>query len=44
MALHTPLCDLLHIQHPVMLAGMGGVAYFDLPALAGFALLSFTIG
>lgn len=32
MALHTPLCDLLHIQHPVMLAGMGGVAYAPLVA------------
>lgn len=32
MALFTPLCDLLHIEHPVMLAGMGGVAYAPLAA------------
>ena len=32
MALSTPLCDLLHIEHPVMLAGMGGVAYAPLAA------------
>jgi enoyl-[acyl-carrier protein] reductase II len=25
--LRTPLCDLLGIEHPVMLAGMGGVSY-----------------
>jgi enoyl-[acyl-carrier protein] reductase II len=27
MPLHTPLCDLLNIKHPIMLAGMGGVSY-----------------
>ena len=27
MTLHTPLCDLLKIKHPIMLAGMGGVSY-----------------
>lgn len=32
MSLHTPLCDLLGIQHPIMQAGMGGVAYADLVA------------
>lgn len=32
MTLHTPLCDLLEIQHPIMQAGMGGVAYADLVA------------
>jgi enoyl-[acyl-carrier protein] reductase II len=30
--LHTKLCDLLEIQHPVMLAGMGGVSYAELAA------------
>jgi len=32
MALRTPLCDLLHIEHPIMLAGMGGVSYAELAA------------
>ena len=32
MALHTRLTDLLHIEHPVMLAGMGGVSYSRLTA------------
>ncbi|HEY8616753.1 nitronate monooxygenase family protein [Phenylobacterium sp.] len=32
MALHTKLCDLLGVQHPVMLAGMGGVSYAELVA------------
>jgi enoyl-[acyl-carrier protein] reductase II len=32
MTLHTPLCDLLGIKHPVMLAGMGGVAFAELCA------------
>lgn len=32
MALHTPLCDLLGVKHPVMLAGMGGVSYAELCA------------
>ncbi|MEX6724364.1 NAD(P)H-dependent flavin oxidoreductase [Parapedomonas caeni] len=27
MGLHTPICDLLGIEHPVLLAGMGGVSY-----------------
>jgi len=27
MAIKTPLCDLLGIEHPVMLAGMGGVSF-----------------
>ena len=29
MTLHTPLCDLLGVKHPIMLAGMGGVSYAD---------------
>src|SRR6201996_5809586 len=32
MTLHTPLCDLLKVQHPIMLAGMGGVSYAELAA------------
>ena len=32
MALHTRLTDLLDIEHPVMLAGMGGVSYHRLVA------------
>jgi enoyl-[acyl-carrier protein] reductase II len=32
MPLHTPLCDLLNIQHPIMLAGMGGVSYAEVCA------------
>ena len=32
MTLRTPLCDLLGIEHPIMLAGMGGVSYADLAA------------
>ncbi|MFP5449784.1 MAG: NAD(P)H-dependent flavin oxidoreductase [Alphaproteobacteria bacterium] len=32
MTLHTPLCDLLKVQHPIMQAGMGGVAYAELVA------------
>jgi enoyl-[acyl-carrier protein] reductase II len=32
MALRTPLCDLLHIDHPIMLAGMGGVSYAEVVA------------
>lgn len=27
MTLHTPLCDLLNVKYPIMLAGMGGVSY-----------------
>jgi nitronate monooxygenase len=30
--LHTPLCDLLGIEHPIILAGMGGVATAELVA------------
>ena len=32
MALHTPLCDLLGIKYPILLAGMGGVSYAELCA------------
>lgn len=32
MSLRTPICDLLGIAHPILLAGMGGVAYAELCA------------
>jgi enoyl-[acyl-carrier protein] reductase II len=37
MAIRTPLCDLLGIEHPIMLAGMGGVAYAELCAAVSAA-------
>ena len=32
MPIRTPLCDLLSIDHPIMLAGMGGVSYAEVTA------------
>jgi enoyl-[acyl-carrier protein] reductase II len=32
MSIRTPLCDLLGVEHPIMLAGMGGVSYGELAA------------
>ncbi|HVN01197.1 MAG TPA: nitronate monooxygenase family protein [Caulobacteraceae bacterium] len=32
MTLHTPLCDLLGVEKPIMLAGMGGVSFAELAA------------
>ena len=32
MPIRTPLCDLLGVRYPIMLAGMGGVAYAELCA------------
>ncbi len=32
MSLRTPLCDMLGIEHPILLAGMGGVSYAELAA------------
>jgi enoyl-[acyl-carrier protein] reductase II len=32
MTLRTPLCDTLGIEHPIFLAGMGGVAYAEVCA------------
>lgn len=32
MGIHTSLCDFLGTQHPIMLAGMGGVSYAELAA------------
>jgi enoyl-[acyl-carrier protein] reductase II len=37
MTLHTPLCDLLGVRHPIMLAGMGGVSYAELVAAVSTA-------
>lgn len=32
MGIRTPLCDMLGTEHPIMLAGMGGVSYAELVA------------
>jgi enoyl-[acyl-carrier protein] reductase II len=32
MAIRTPICDLLGVEHPLLLAGMGGVSYAELAA------------
>ncbi len=32
MSIRTPLCDLLGVDHPIMLAGMGGVSYAEVVA------------
>ncbi len=32
MTIRTPLCDMLKIEYPIMLAGMGGVSYAELCA------------
>ncbi len=32
MSIHTPICDMLGIKYPIMLAGMGGVSYAELCA------------
>jgi enoyl-[acyl-carrier protein] reductase II len=32
MTIPTPICDLLGIEHPVLLAGMGGVSYAEVTA------------
>jgi len=32
MTIRTPICDMLGIQHPILLAGMGGVSYAELCA------------
>lgn len=32
MTLRTPLCDLLGVEYPIMLAGMGGVAFAEVTA------------
>ncbi len=32
MTLRTPICDLLKVDHPILLAGMGGVSYAEVCA------------
>lgn len=32
MTIHTPICDLLGVEHPILLAGMGGVSYAEVCA------------
>ncbi len=32
MTIRTPICDMLGIAHPILLAGMGGVSYAELCA------------
>jgi len=32
MTIRTPICDMLGIKHPILLAGMGGVSYAELCA------------
>ncbi len=32
MGLRTPICDLLGVEHPILLAGMGGVSYAEVCA------------
>lgn len=43
MAIHTPLCDMLGCEVPILLAGMGGVARWELAAAVanagGYAML-----
>ena len=37
MTLRTPICDLLGVEHPVLLAGMGGVSYAEVCAAVSAA-------
>ena len=37
MAIRTPICDLLGVEHPVLLAGMGGVSYAEVCAAVSAA-------
>jgi len=37
MTLRTPICDLLGVDHPVLLAGMGGVSYAEVCAAVSAA-------
>jgi enoyl-[acyl-carrier protein] reductase II len=36
-ALRTPICDLLGVEHPILLAGMGGVSYAEVCAAVSAA-------
>lgn len=44
MSLHTRICDLLGIEHPILLAGMGGVSYAELCAAVSNAGAFGTLG
>jgi enoyl-[acyl-carrier protein] reductase II len=37
MSIRTPICDLLGVEHPVLLAGMGGVSYAEVCAAVSAA-------
>lgn len=37
MTLHTPICTLLGVEHPILLAGMGGVSYAEVCAAVSAA-------
>ncbi len=37
MTIHTKICDLLGVEHPVLLAGMGGVSYAEVCAAVSAA-------
>ena len=40
MTIHTPICDLRGVEHPVLLAGMGGVSYAEVCAAVVIAWFS----
>jgi enoyl-[acyl-carrier protein] reductase II len=44
MSIHTPICDLLGIKFPILLAGMGGVSYAELCAAVSNAGAFGTLG
>src|SRR5258708_1486940 len=44
MTLHTKLCDLLGVEHPIMLAGMGGVSYAELVAALSLGAVGVWMG
>jgi len=37
MTIRTPICDLLGVEHPILLAGMGGVSYAEVCAAVSAA-------
>jgi enoyl-[acyl-carrier protein] reductase II len=44
MTIRTPICDMLGIKHPILLAGMGGVSYAELCAAVSNAGAFGTLG
>jgi enoyl-[acyl-carrier protein] reductase II len=44
MTIHTPICDMLGIRYPILLAGMGGVSYAELCAAVSNAGAFGTLG